>query len=335
MGRRSDRPPPARTWSAHTWVVRLITLTLVVAVLVFGSRAVSASWSDVRASFGRFDPLAVVGAYLVSLVGTWAMYRGWRAALDGLGAALPPPDARTMFYVGQLGKYVPGSVWPALIQTEIGARHGLRRPVVLTSYVISFAASIGAGGLLTVFVLTGDTPRWLDLAALAATAGGVVVLALVAHPRGAASVIAGLVAWRTRAPMSARIAPPAVARVVGWGLLAWVLLGVHLHLLLLPLGATLRDGGFVVGIMTLGFVVGIAVVPLPAGAGLRELVVVAGLTALVGEPAALTAAVTSRGLLVISDLTLGALGGGHHVVRRVRGARRGSIRLDRSDPTPR
>ncbi len=47
---------------------------------------------------------------------------GWRVLLADLGTHLPAAPASSVFLVGQLGKYLPGSVWTVVAQTEMGAR---------------------------------------------------------------------------------------------------------------------------------------------------------------------------------------------------------------------
>ena len=47
---------------------------------------------------------------------------GWRVLLGDLGTRLPAAPASSIFFVGQLGKYLPGSVWTVVAQAEMGAR---------------------------------------------------------------------------------------------------------------------------------------------------------------------------------------------------------------------
>ncbi len=44
--------------------------------------------------------------------------------LNDLGSPLPPAGSLRVFFLGQLGKYVPGSVWPAVAQMELGRDYG-------------------------------------------------------------------------------------------------------------------------------------------------------------------------------------------------------------------
>ncbi|MCA1676175.1 MAG: hypothetical protein LC799_29700, partial [Actinobacteria bacterium] len=54
---------------------------------------------------------AVLGAFLAAAVGLGASGLAWRSLLRGLGATLDLPGAVRVFFTGQIGKYIPGTVW--------------------------------------------------------------------------------------------------------------------------------------------------------------------------------------------------------------------------------
>jgi len=72
---------------------------------------------------GRWLLVAAL-ATLANLVLTWM---AWRAVLADLGSRLPFRPAARIFFVGQIGKYVPGSLWPVVVQAELGRDHGVAR----------------------------------------------------------------------------------------------------------------------------------------------------------------------------------------------------------------
>ena len=51
----------------------------------------------------------------------FANLQAWQVLLAGLGSPLRTTTAGRIFFIGQLGKYIPGSVWPILTQMELGA----------------------------------------------------------------------------------------------------------------------------------------------------------------------------------------------------------------------
>ena len=72
--------------------------------------------------------------------------------------------ALTIFFAGQLGKYVPGSVWTAAIQADLGRRRSIARSTMLVSYVVALMIAVATGGLVGLLVLLGaGAPRAMAL----------------------------------------------------------------------------------------------------------------------------------------------------------------------------
>ena len=58
---------------------------------------------------------------LAAAVGTWLTMIGWRTLLRDLGSDLHLAPASGVYFVGQLGKYLPGSLWSVLVQADIAS----------------------------------------------------------------------------------------------------------------------------------------------------------------------------------------------------------------------
>jgi len=258
-------------------------------------------------SLGRFvlsGVLAVVGTVLIERT-WWALLAG---LLDGGGGTRPTRrSAEAMFYVTQLGKYLPGSVWPVVAQMEFGRRWGLPRSIMLAANMLLLAV-VTASGIVAGAVLLpwtspdGLTRYWWLLVLL-------VPLAAVLHPRVVPWALDRLLVRLGREPVGAVLTGAGLARALAWSLATWVVLGLHLAVLLAAYDAldpatTLAS----VGAIGLAWAAGLAFIPAPAGAGVREAVLVATFAPFVGTAAALTLALASRVLLLVADVLLAALG---------------------------
>jgi hypothetical protein len=225
-----------------------------------------------------------------------------------------------MFFASQIGKYVPGSVWPAVIQTRIGARSGIPAAVVVTGYGVWMGLLVAAGGVTGLLVLTTTT----DLAAvvvLAAAAASVVLAGWLLADRGALGLVERLLAGRLPAVRGLRLrAPDGIGSLLA-SFAVWAAFGLHAWAIARPLGAEPGDLPLVVGGFALAFVAGIVVVPLPAGAGLRELTLVLTLGPALGASTALTVALVSRFVQIVAELVLAAATGVPAAARSVTGRR--------------
>ena len=291
--------------------------TLVVAAFAV---AVGGRWRDVGRELATLGLGAVIVAFLLCLAGVALTGVAWLVVLADLGSPLPVVAGARVFFVGQLGKYVPGSVWPVMMQMRMGRALGVPRGRMAVTFVVVLGLSVAWGlvlGLVAVPSLLGGSGRtYLWLLALLPPA------AVFLHPRPLNAVLNALLRLARRPPLehplSGRRLALAGVLLVGF----WVVAGLHVWVLAVDLGAApagalpVALGGF-----ALAFCVGPLVVLAPAGAGVREAVLVVLLGAVLPTSAAVAVALVSRLLLALVDgmLAAAALLAAHRPPRAPRG----------------
>src|SRR3546814_3278053 len=80
---------------------------------------------------------AVLLALGLAAVSMGAIAVPWQRAVRLLGDDLPMRQILSRYFVGELGKYVPGGVWPVLGRGELAARQGIRRTAAYGSVLLS------------------------------------------------------------------------------------------------------------------------------------------------------------------------------------------------------
>jgi len=101
---------------------RLLRWAVVVLAVGIGGYEISKEWHQVGHSLGQIGVLASFEALLALFVAQFANLKVWQVLLAGLGSPLRISVAGRILLIGQLGKYIPGSVWPVLTQMELGAQ---------------------------------------------------------------------------------------------------------------------------------------------------------------------------------------------------------------------
>ncbi|MBX6385392.1 MAG: flippase-like domain-containing protein, partial [Microbispora sp.] len=203
--------------------------------LGFGVWAVASQWTAVAGGFARLSWALLAGSLVATLGALLAGMLMWRALLADLGSPLAFTDASKIFFVGQLGKYIPGSVWPMLAQMEMGRDHGIPRPRSAAAFFLTYPIYLGTGllvALVTLPVLAGQSVArfaWLLLL--------VPVAAVALHPK----VVNGLISFGLRIlrrpPLERPLTRRGVLLACGWALVGWAAYGVHLALIVYGLGA--------------------------------------------------------------------------------------------------
>lgn len=300
--------------TAIRWLLLVVVLAAAVIVLV-------RNWSEVGPALSAISGTAIVAALLAALASPILGLMGWRAVLADLGSPLHIGPASGIFFVGQLGKYVPGSVWSVVVQTELAARLGVprRRTGVagLLAMVLALLTGLVVGAAAVPNLLTGVRIPYAGSspAAQAVIMGLLVVTLLVLVSPPVLNRLVALALRRLgREPLDHPLRAGALARMWGWFVLSWLSAGV----LALILSAAVAPGVWVASpaALALATLSGFALtsslamlgVVLPAGFGLREALLVLLLSTLMPVAAATAVALVARFLTVIADLLWAAVG---------------------------
>jgi hypothetical protein len=261
------------------------------------------NWRGLRAVTFEMGAPTIAASGLLGVVGTSLICQVWRAFLVGVGVKAPRADVNQVFFVTQLGKYLPGSVWPVIAQMEAGRRWATGRSAMLVTsalmLVVLTATGLGLGiALLPWSSSAGLREYWWTLLFL-------LPLGALLHPKVLPWVLDQALRLVGREPARVRLAGRAMLQGGLWSLAVWFTLGLHIYVLIASLGAEgWKAVGAAVGGMALAWAIGLIVIPAPAGAGVRDTVLVLTLSPLVGPTAALTVALASRMLLLCADLLL-------------------------------
>ncbi len=256
----------------------------------------------------RLDWRYLVLAALATLFNLALTGMAWRALLIDLGSRLPIAAAARVFFVGQLGKYMPGSVWPVVVQAELARDHGVprRRSAAATVVLILLSA---ATALLVVMASVPFVPSVVE-SGFGWTVLLVLPLLVAMHP----AVLGPLLDRLLRVIGGDRLEqrPSMVGTLIafGWALGSWFTAGLQVFALVVSLGAPVsaRTLALSVGGYALAWAVGLVVVIAPAGAGARELALAAALSVVLDGGAVVVVVLLSRVLFSVADLALAGVG---------------------------
>jgi len=286
------------------WVRRVFV------VLALGAAvwAVASQWDQVRGAVTALPLGTVLLALVVSLVYVFLTMMSWRAVLGDLGSRLPLRVAARVFFVSQVGKYLPGGVWNIVAAAEMGVDHAISRRRSVSGMLVALLVSIVSGLLLAVVAIAFAPQAAVESYGWIAWTFPLFLVLLA--PPVLNRLLSFALRLTRRPPLEQPLSARGVAASSAWALAGWIAAGVQVWLIATALG---MDSGFgtlaqAVGAYALAWTVGFLVVVVPAGVGVREAVLGAMLGGLLGGGAIVVTVLLSRVLLTAADLLLGLVG---------------------------
>jgi uncharacterized membrane protein YbhN (UPF0104 family) len=282
-----------------------VTVAFVAAVAVGVALALRGQqWSTLGQLLRPETTVWLLAALLVTAVGLLCGTRAWTLTLAAVGAPVPAGTGIRMFFVGFLGKFVPGRLWGLLAQIRLGEKAGVSRARMAGTYLVNLAVVLLTGGAVSLLV----APAVLDTG-LAWLLAPVLLLVVLAVRPDVIDTVVALAARVTRRPRPAALDRPAdIRRSIAYQTVSWLLSGLHLWIFAVLLGADAAAAlPVTVGAFALATTAGTVALFVPDGAGVREVVVVAALTTVLPLPAAVTAAIASRVLTTLAEVLTAAV----------------------------
>ena len=290
-------------------------------VLAAAGVALWRNWAQVSGELGQMGWATVALAFVLVVAAPVLTLMGWRVLLADLGTHLPAAPASSVFLVGQLGKYLPGSVWSVVAQAEMGARLHVPRRRMAVVGILSIGLAVLTGCLLGVPALPRLVDRDADAFSWWWIALAVGLGAVLLWPRLVNAAITRGLRLLRREPLEHELSGRAIALTSAWFVGAWVSTGLGTFVLArsvapeVPLGPLLVTSvcGF-----ALASAAGMFSILVPAGVGVRDGVLALLLLTLMPLPAATAVVVVARFLAVLADLVLAgaawAWGRRHHLL---------------------
>jgi len=283
---------------------RWLKLAVVVIAVGVGAYEIDSEWNQVHHSLAQIGLLASFEALLALLVMQYATLRQWEALLAGLGSPLRTTTAGRIFFIGQLGKYIPGSVWPVLTQMELGAKANVPRSRSASASILTMILSLATGLLVAAATLPfahySAGYDWVFIL--------VPVILVCLYPRVLNPLLNWLFKLTKRPGLDQPVTLKMLSKALAWSLLAWIANGVQIWILADKLGAPAgRTILIALGGYAFAWCVGFVIIFAPAGAGFRDLLVVAVLAPVLPYAPALAVALVSRAVNTISDLLVAGL----------------------------
>ena len=303
-------------WSL-TWIVmagrmrwRKAAKVLLAGVgLIFLGLNIYHGWRDASRFQWNVRPWPLVVSFALALAFWFMTGLGWNLLVRYLGGSMALRKGMKIYFLSNLGWYVPGKVWYAVVRTYLGQQEGVSVGVISTSVLTELVLSLASSALMATLAL----PLLSPLLGAKGLYLGIAVLALglaILHP---ALMKPSLSLLERLLPGPRRVMSPPPRYSVMMGLLAgylfiWGFVGAAFFILLnsvypLPL-AWLPT---VAAIYAVSWIAGFLVPFAPSGLGVREGAMILLLGQYLPVPAVTATAILFRLWLILAEVLWAAV----------------------------
>ncbi len=272
-----------------------------VAGVAFVTRTIISKWDQVTDAFSQVNAIQLLLSLLLGLAAMTIIGSIWVTMLTARFHEVKHRTALSWYFTGQLGKYVPGGIWPIVGRAELAVRNGVVRRdayastgLSLVSTYLAAIVTIAIGATLT------HGHRLVGVTIISALAVGYL---LFSNERLRSRIIA--VASKVSPAAQSLTDPVRLATLTVQHVPAWILMSLSTSVTASAFGA--KIGLFdMLFVTSTSWLAGFVVVGVPGGIGVREAVFTSLASPIIGTPLAVSLALLSRVVFIAVDV-VGAL----------------------------
>jgi len=293
----------------RTGLVKIAAKCAVGLIIVFFLvRSVALNWTKVRGFDWSFDPALFALSCAVYCAAYAFLPWIWGRLLRSMGYRLSYPELWHIYYIGNLGRYVPGKVWTIAGMAYMGGKAGIPSAragaAAVFSQVYSLVSSVVI--FLVFLILREDSfpgPGRVGLMVLVFLAGAFV---FVLFPRNVERMLNTVLGFMGRKPLEIGITTSSAVKIIVLYGLSWILFGAAFHVLIVSIaGPGTVDLVFASGVWAAAYTVGFLAFFVPGGLGVREGVI--GLFFVHVLPVEVGIVIAGISRLVVTGIELGCV----------------------------
>ena len=279
----------------------MLGIAIGVAGVAFVIKTLVSKWDEVSNAFSQVDAINLVLSLLLGLAAMTSIGWIWVTMIIARSHNVRHRNAMAWYFTGQLGKYVPGGIWPIVGRAELAVRNGIPRRDAYASTGLSLVTTYAAA-VVAIAIGAASTSGHRLIAVLIAFG---LVTAYIAFAQPSLRSVIIRIASRVSSSASSLTDPKRVVRLTVLHVPAWLLMSLSTSVTATAFGAHIGIADMLF-ITTTSWLAGFVVVGVPGGIGVREAVFTSLAGGIIGTPMAVSLALMSRVVFIAVDLT-GAL----------------------------
>ncbi|MBD3401314.1 hypothetical protein GF420_00340 [candidate division GN15 bacterium] len=291
-----------RSSTFRTIVKQLIKLVLTAVVVYFAGKQVVQHWSEVKDYPWDIDPVLIAISFVFHIITFGIFSKTWCLLMPAFGHQVPLRYGFKIAYIANLGRYIPGKIWPIIGQIYLLNKIGIGKKTAFVSWMVAMFYGIPSAFMASVLTIQLYPVMAEESLGTEISVAPTLLLAVALAVAAVSILLPGqvirfsnfLLKRVKRAPMEFDLTPSIGLQVYLGYFFSWIAYGVSFYTFLHgimdspPVPTLAGMGSFVVA-----YLIGYLAIFAPGGIGARELVLTGVLSPFIG-PIAAGVAVAAR-----------------------------------------
>ncbi len=286
---------PNKWFNRHNILKNSIKFILITVVVYFVYKQLVNNWSEVITYSWSIDYPILLLSIIMHLITFVFFSKVWCILIAAFGFKVSLWHAFKIGYITNLGRYIPGKVWPVIGMSYLAKKLDISEEVSVTSWVVALIFTLPSA-FLAGFLCTSFSPEMQSLGVTKFLGPGVywitaliflVSLFLIFIPNKIFSLLNYILNFLKRPKINFEISIKTALAVYFGYFLCWISYGFSFWLFVSAISSQSNVPIITsIGIFIIAYQIGYLTIFAPGGIGTRELVLSIALTPFVGPIAA-------------------------------------------------
>jgi len=250
---------------------RIVKISVLSIILFFLIRSVLSNWGIIQTYDWSFHPLLMTVSCLLFFTAFILLPWVWQKVLHYMGCELRYRDAWDIYYIGNLGRYIPGKIWGIAGMVYMAEKTGISKRIVGTAAIFAQAYSLVSSFVFLIILIIFKGDYFANFRFIWMLPIFFVLVIIFIFPKNLEHTLNFTLKKIGKSPVTIGITTVTALKILFFYFLVWMIAGVAFGVFVSSIVGWGKINLLVsAGVYVIAYVVGFLAVFAPGGFGVRE-----------------------------------------------------------------
>lgn len=282
--------------------LKVIVMLIIFTVMIY---YLANNWSSLKEYDLTFNPIFLIISFILLGLSHILASIGWNLILKLLKSNIPQKSASGIYFISQLGRYIPGKVWYILGRVGMTRKFNIPKRIIILSGFLELVLVMASASIifllaLIFFPIIPEIQNYLPYLTT------LIILILIGiHPKSLNLILKIL----KKTEIKIKLSYLKILLTLLFFTVVWLIKGIAFYYLISSI--TILDISnlfWIISVFSISWVIGYLILITPGGIGAREGLIIYLLTPLFPLPLTIAISLLTRIWMIITEFTLSIAG---------------------------